>query len=93
VLAARGPIRAELARVKSHLLGVRAIAGQRASASAAAAALGYVYGLGPDSDEAYPAEMRAVTAADVVEAARRYLDPRRTVLAVVGPGGGSASLL
>lgn len=93
VLAARGPIRAELARVKSHLLGVRAIAGQRASARAAAAALGYVYGLGPDSDEAYPAEMRAVTAADVVEAARRYLDPRRTVLAVVGPGGGSASLL
>jgi zinc protease len=92
-LAARGPSRAELGRVKSHLLGSRAIAGQRASARAAAAALGYLYGLGPDSDEAYPAEMRAVKSADVVEAARRYLDTRHAVLAVVGPGSEGASLL
>jgi zinc protease len=92
-LEARGPSRAELDRVKSHLLGGRAIAAQRASARAAAAALGYVYGLGPDSDEAYPAEMRAVKGADIVEAARRYLDTRRAVLAVVGPGGAGASLL
>jgi len=92
-LAAGGPSRAELGRVKSHLLGSRAIAGQRASARAAAAALGYVYGLGPDSDEAYPAEMRAVKGPEVVEAARRYLDTRHAVLAIVGPGGGGASLL
>jgi zinc protease len=92
-LAARGPSRAELERVKRHLLGSRAIASQRASARAAAAALGWVYGLGPDSDEAYPAEVRAVRSADVVEAARRYLDPRSAVLAVVGPGGGDARLL
>jgi zinc protease len=91
-LATRGPSRAELGRVKSYLLGARAIASQRASSRAAAAALGYVYGLGPDSDEAYPAEMRAVEAADVVEAARRYLDTRRAVLAVVGPGGDGARL-
>jgi predicted Zn-dependent peptidase len=49
--------------------------------------------LGPDSDEAYPAEMRAVRSTDIVEAARRYLDKRSAVLAVVGPGGEGASLL
>jgi zinc protease len=92
-LAADGPSRSEMRRVKSCLLGARAIASQRASARAAAAALGFIYGLGPDSDEEYPAAMRAVEAAHVVEAARRYLDTRRAVLAVVGPGGEGVRLL
>jgi zinc protease len=89
----RGPARDELARVKSHLVGTRLIAEQRAGARAATAALGYLYGLGPDSDASYPAEVRAVTRSYVAEAARRYLDPRRAVLSVVGPDGAAIRLL
>jgi zinc protease len=76
---------AELRRVKSHLIGSRAILRQRVSARAAGAALGHLYGLGHDADERYPEQLRAVDAGAVLAAARRYLDPRRRVVTCVGP--------
>lgn len=42
------------------------------------------HGLGLDYVERYPALIRAVTAADVRRVARRYLDPERYALVVVG---------
>jgi zinc protease len=42
------------------------------------------YGLGLDYVEQYPARIQAVTVADVQRVARKYLDPDRYALAVVG---------
>jgi zinc protease len=92
-LAEHGPTRDELDRVKSHLVGTRLIAEQRVGARAATSALGYLYGLGPDSDAAYPSQVRAISCAHVSEAARRCFDPRRAVLSVVGRGTAKLRLL
>jgi zinc protease len=43
--------------------------------------------LGIDYRMRYPALVRAVTAADLLRVARRYLDPQHYSLVVVGPGG------
>jgi zinc protease len=83
----------ELRRVKSHLIGSRAIMLQRVSTRAAGAALGHLYGLGHDADERYPDQLRAVDAEAVLVAARRYLDPRSRVVTCVGPRVGRLDLL
>ncbi|HUT76826.1 MAG TPA: insulinase family protein, partial [Polyangia bacterium] len=83
----------ELRRVKSHLIGSRAIMRQRVSARAAGAALGHLYGLGHDADERYPEHLRAVNAEALLAAARRYLDPQRRVVACVGPRANRLDLL
>jgi zinc protease len=83
----------ELRRVKTHLLGSQAISLQRSSARAAGMALGHLYGLGHDAADRYPGRIQAVTAADVVEAARRYLDLDRAVVACVGPGADKLELV
>ncbi len=83
----------ELKRVKSHLIGSRAIMWQRGSARAAGAALGHLYGLGHDADERYPEQLRAVDTGAVLNAARRYLDPRRRVVVCVGPRADQLDLL
>jgi zinc protease len=83
----------ELARVRNHLIGSRAILWQRVSARAAGAALGHLYGLGHDADERYAERIRAVDAKTVLEAAVRYLDPRRRVIACVGPRADRLELL
>jgi zinc protease len=44
------------------------------------------FGLGIDYRQRYPALVRAVTAADLQRAARRYLDPDHYTLVIVGPG-------
>ncbi|MBW2276717.1 MAG: insulinase family protein [Deltaproteobacteria bacterium] len=79
------PKRAELERIKRHLMGTRAIARQRNGVRAAGAALGYLYGIGHDADERYPEEIRTVTVDDVTRAAGLFLDPGRMIASCVGP--------
>lgn len=87
------PPGSEIGRVKRHLIGSRAIAGQRNGSRAASASLGQLYGLGHDIDERYPAELRKVTAQDVVEVARRYFVEDRMIICCVGPGGDGLKLI
>ncbi|MDD5309320.1 MAG: pitrilysin family protein [Deltaproteobacteria bacterium] len=83
----------ELRRVKTHLVGSQAISLQRNSARASGMALGHLYGLGHDAADRYPGRIQAVTAEAVVEAARRYLDLDRAVVACVGPGADRLDLV
>ncbi len=76
---------AELARAKRYLAGTHAIDLQRAGARAMVMALGEAFGLGYDHYRSYPERIRAISAADVQEAARRFLPRERRVEVVVGP--------
>jgi len=87
------PARAELDRVKQHLIGTRAISRQRSAARAAGMALGQLYGLGHDADVRYPREVEQVTATRVVDVARRLFDPQRMVLSCIGPDADRLDLL
>jgi zinc protease len=84
----------EVARARRSLVGSRALSLERRGAVAMAVALNGIFGgTGPgrpyrrrDVDE-----LGRVTPADVARAARRILDPRREVLAVVRPRDPAAS--
>ena len=62
-----------------------AIGLQRNGARAASMALDAAYGLGAGAFERYAEEIEAVTAEQVLEAARATIDFERSALAVVGP--------
>ncbi len=51
------------------------------------------YGLGIDYRMRYPALVRAVSAADLLRLARRYLDPEHYTLVIVGPNGAADAAL
>jgi zinc protease len=87
------PRKAELERVRRHLIGTRAIARQRNGVRAAGAALGYLYGIGHDADERYPDQIRAVTVDEVARAASQFLDPEHMIVSCVGPDAESLSLI
>ncbi len=76
---------AELDRAKRHLTGAHEIALQRLSARAAVLALDECYGLGAESHLEHAERIRAVTADDVQEVARRIIDFDRQVTALVSP--------
>lgn len=76
---------AELDRAREHLIGTHDIGLQRNGARAGIMALDACYGLGPEHYTQYAAEIAAVTAEDVREAARRVIDFERSALAIVGP--------
>ncbi|HWV38737.1 MAG TPA: pitrilysin family protein [Vulgatibacter sp.] len=83
---AREPIsEEELLRARRYLVGSHAIGLQKNSARAATFALDERYGMGADNFARYAERIESVTREDVLEAARRTLDPRRSVLAVVTP--------
>ncbi len=75
---------AELADAKAYLIG--SLPMKMDSNAKRAALLGYVemFGLGLDYPWRYPEIINAVTRDDVLQAARKYLDPERYVLVVVG---------
>jgi zinc protease len=75
----------ELERAKENILGACEIRLQGYGEMAADLAFHELYGLGHDYRYRYLEGIRAVTAADVLAAARRYLDPDRAVAATVGP--------
>jgi zinc protease len=75
----------ELSRTQRYLVGTHAIGLQRKSAIAAALAFHEAYGQGWQAYRHYAGHVMKVKAEDVVRAARKYLDPRREVAAVVKP--------
>ncbi len=76
---------AELERAQRYLVGTHAISLQRGSARAASLAFNELYGLGHLAHLAYADQIEAVTRADVLRVARKYLDLEAYVLTVVGP--------
>jgi len=84
-VAADGVTREEVERARKHLIGAQAIGLQRKSAVAAAIALGEAYGRGWRDYRRYGEEIDKVTPDDVRRVARKYLDARREVVAVVKP--------
>lgn len=75
----------ELARAQRYLVGTHAIGLQRKSAIAAALAFHEAYGQGWRAYRQYADKIMKVTTKDVVRVARKYLDQRREVAAVVKP--------
>jgi zinc protease len=84
-VAADGVTADEVARARNHLAGAHALALQRRSALAGAIALGEAYGQGASAYRRYGDDIQKVTADDVKRVARKYLDSRREVVAVVRP--------
>lgn len=84
-IAEKGITTDELARAQRYLIGVHAIGLQRKSALAAALAFHEAYGQGWKAYRQYGDNVMKVTSADVVRAARKYLDPRKEIIAVVKP--------
>jgi zinc protease len=76
---------AELRRVQRYLVGSYEISLQRRSTLASLLAFNECYGLGYQSYARYVESVMAVSASDVQRVARRYLDDRRRVVAVVKP--------
>ena len=81
------PGAAELDRARAHLIGTHAIGLQRNSARAAVYAFDECYGLGANASAQYAERVSAVSAADVLAAAQRTLDPKSEVVALVAPEG------
>ncbi len=75
----------ELSRARRYLVGSHAIGLQKNASRAAVLALDEAYGLGADAYQKYAPRIEAVTAAEVHAVAKRYLDPDRSVLAIVTP--------
>ena len=74
----------ELSLATSYLDGVFPIRFETTDAVATALANLVLYGLPGDYYDSYRANVRAVTAADVLAAARTHLHPERLQLVVVG---------
>ncbi len=84
-LAATPISEAELSRAKEYILGVYEVGQQTFGAQAMDLALNELYGLGYDYGERYLQGINAVTAEQVLDAARRYLDRQHSVEVLVGP--------
>jgi zinc protease len=87
----RGVSDDELGRARRYLIGARAIGLERRSAVAAALAFHEASGAGWQEMNRYAPGLQRVTAADVQRVARKLLDPRREVVAVVKPAAESPS--
>ncbi|MFL5562288.1 MAG: M16 family metallopeptidase [Gemmatimonadaceae bacterium] len=74
----------ELTLATSYLSGVFPIRYETTAAIATAIANVIVYGLGDGYFDAYREQVQAITASDVLEAAKRHLDPGRLKIIVVG---------
>ncbi len=88
----RGVSADEIARARRYLVGAHAVGLQRRSAVAGALAFNEAAGAGWQEANRYASGLQRVTAADVQRVARKFLDPRREVVAVVKPSGEAASV-
>ncbi|HZL19219.1 MAG TPA: insulinase family protein, partial [Polyangia bacterium] len=91
-VVAEGVSADEVARAARRRAGAQALGLRGPVAIADALALDEAYGLGLMSYRQVPAALARVTAADVARAARRLLDPKREVIAVVRPAEPPASV-
>jgi zinc protease len=87
-----GPTAEEIRRVKTHLIGSKAIAWQRVSTQAASLALDYIYGNGYGCAEDYPKRIASVSRKAVQGIALKYLDTVKPILVCVGPQAEKLSL-
>jgi zinc protease len=83
-LLGSAPSEAETERARRYLCGTHAIAQQRSGQRALAMALDARYGRGVDADRHFPERVRAVSAADLLRVAQRFLDLRAYTVASVG---------
>jgi zinc protease len=83
-LLSNAPSESETERARRYLCGTHAIAQQRSGQRALAMALDARYGRGVDADRHFPERVRAVSAADVLRVARRFIDLRAYTVASVG---------
>jgi zinc protease len=81
----KGPTAEEMRRVKTHLIGSKAIAWQRVSTQAASLALDYIYGNGYGCAEDYPKRIDSISRKAVQEIALKYLDTVKPIIVCVGP--------
>ena len=79
------PSAEELDRAKRYLVGGHDISLQRKSALAAQLAFHAAYGLPDDEHLRYAERVLAVTADDIQRVARRFLEPRHAVTAIIRP--------
>lgn len=77
----------ELKRAKMSLIGGYEIGLQEVSSQASDMANSELYGLGYDFHTVYPEKIDAVTADDVLRAAKKYLTLDAYTISVVGPNG------
>ena len=81
----RGVTADEVGRARRYLIGAHAVALEPRSALAAALASGEAYGQGPREFRRYGEAVNRITPADVQRVARKFIDPRHEVVAVVRP--------
>jgi zinc protease len=81
----RGVSADEVGRARRYLVGAHAVALEPRRAIAAALASGEALGQGPREFRRYGDAIGRITPADVQRVARKFLDPRREVVAVVRP--------
>jgi zinc protease len=86
LLRAAGLTEEELRRAKAKIIGQRKISRQELGGYAMNAALNELYGLGYQHFDAEDAAYEAVTAAQVRDAALKYLTPGALVVSVIKPG-------
>ncbi len=89
-VAAEGVTPGELEQAQRKLVGGFEIALQENATQAAQLALDELYGLGYRRFQSYARDLFAVTAADVADAARRYVRPGAYACVVLGPGASRA---
>ncbi len=76
----------ELKRSVNNLVGNYRIALQSSAARAENTGLNTLYGLGHDYDKEYLEKIQAVTSADVMDAAKRFLLPEKCAIVKIVPG-------
>lgn len=84
-LAAEGPTEEELADIKSYMKGTFRMGIQTNQSLGFVSALDELYGLGYDYYQRQEERIDAVTAEDVRDAARKYLDKNRAAVVVTRP--------
>lgn len=85
--------RDELERAQRYLVGTHAIGLQRKGAIAAIMALNEAYGQNHRLYRQYGDKIRKITINDVRRVARKYLDPKKEVMAVVKPATAAPTVL
>jgi zinc protease len=91
-VAAAGVTAEEVGRAARRRAGAQALGLGGQAAIADALALDEAYGLGLMSYRQVPAALARITADEVTRAARRFLDPKREVIAVVRPADAPPAL-
>ncbi len=91
-LVERGVTADEVARARQYLVGTHAVRLERRSAIAAALAFEEAYGQGTREFRRYAVAIGRITPADVQRVARKFVDPRREVVAVVKPSDDELAL-